>query len=125
MSDKEKRKNIFLAVALAPCAYCGVMISFDNATIDHKTPKALGGNNAHTNLVISCRKCNTIKGAKPFEVWILEIGQKIEKWTFPAPRKKSKTPVSKPDREKILASQLVLREKVREQLRKSKMEQHG
>lgn len=42
------------------CAYC------HNAadTVDHITPKALGGGDEPSNLVAACRACNGRKGAR-------------------------------------------------------------
>jgi 5-methylcytosine-specific restriction endonuclease McrA len=55
------------------CFYCGVKmhrytsIESDNmATIDHITPKAMGGTNRWSNIVCCCLKCNMLKGSN---VW--------------------------------------------------------
>jgi 5-methylcytosine-specific restriction endonuclease McrA len=50
------------------CGVCGVFIpewQFMNTlliTIDHKTPKKLGGSNQLHNLQLTHKKCNSIKG---------------------------------------------------------------
>jgi 5-methylcytosine-specific restriction endonuclease McrA len=45
------------------CAYCGVTDVPLN--IDHIRPRARGGSNRVSNLVLACVPCNTEKGAKP------------------------------------------------------------
>jgi len=42
------------------CIYCG-----ENADqVDHVIARARGGNNDESNLVASCKRCNTLKGAQ-------------------------------------------------------------
>ena len=50
------------------CAYCGT----ENVPLEkeHVVSKAKGGTNAVSNLVLSCRKCNTAKGILPIEVFL-------------------------------------------------------
>lgn len=42
------------------CGYCGQPAS----TVDHIIAKDNGGDDDDANLIASCRKCNSIKGAK-------------------------------------------------------------
>ena len=44
------------------CAYCGAKDV--RLTIDHITPKALGGKSTFENCVASCKPCNSRKGHK-------------------------------------------------------------
>jgi 5-methylcytosine-specific restriction endonuclease McrA len=44
------------------CQYCLQNIAIDDATKDHVYPKSKGGANASSNLVLSCKRCNAIKG---------------------------------------------------------------
>lgn len=48
------------------CAYCGLPFGhFDdeaNPTIDHVTPRSLGGANQPWNKVAACARCNNVKG---------------------------------------------------------------
>lgn len=46
------------------CAYCNKKISLDEATIDHVTPKDLGGQHTWENTVLSCSPCNNKKANK-------------------------------------------------------------
>ena len=44
------------------CVYCGSLLEFDAATLDHVHPLAHGGANAPGNVVLACAKCNRLKG---------------------------------------------------------------
>ncbi|MHB1764733.1 MAG: HNH endonuclease [Gammaproteobacteria bacterium] len=46
------------------CYYCGFDLNANPLEygIDHKTPKNKGGTNDMGNLVLCCRKCNSVKG---------------------------------------------------------------
>lgn len=44
------------------CFYCGKKMAEWNKTIDHIRPLGKGGSNRLSNLVISCKKCNNLKG---------------------------------------------------------------
>lgn len=57
------------------CHYCPrpvrLRITFqihrtDDATIDHKVPRAKGGTNAYDNLLLSCWSCNNAKGDQDY-----------------------------------------------------------
>lgn len=63
------KKRSVLEKTNGRCAYCGVVLSIDNFTIDHVIPKHHGGNNGIENLFASCRLCNTTKGTKTLEQW--------------------------------------------------------
>jgi 5-methylcytosine-specific restriction endonuclease McrA len=44
------------------CQYCGDKVKFEQATLDHIHPVALGGSDRHKeNFAISCFKCNQQK----------------------------------------------------------------
>ena len=45
------------------CQLCGRRITFEDATMDHIIPKAMGGTNDISNLQISCFPCNHLKGS--------------------------------------------------------------
>lgn len=49
------------------CHYCHRFVSGEDATIDHKVPKALGGGNNWENLVPACSSCNGKKGMQSYE----------------------------------------------------------
>lgn len=61
------------------CHYCGVELLFEgdfNAprfrSVDHIKPQARGGKSLLENLVLSCRICNSSKGVKSYEEFILK-----------------------------------------------------
>ena len=45
------------------CYYCGNQIDKQDLTMDHKVPIARGGRSSKSNIVASCKKCNTLKKA--------------------------------------------------------------
>lgn len=50
--------------------YCGTDLRHAeaaNVTLDHLTPRSLGGSNDATNLVTSCRSCNSSRGNRSLE----------------------------------------------------------
>jgi 5-methylcytosine-specific restriction endonuclease McrA len=49
------------------CAYCGV--TGVPLQIEHLVPKARGGTNRVSNLVIACERCTTAKGARTAAEW--------------------------------------------------------
>ena len=54
------KKNIFIRDRFT-CMYCG---SHDNLTIDHITPKSMGGKSTFENCITSCYRCNNKKGSR-------------------------------------------------------------
>lgn len=55
---KDVRGHVFAHDRHA-CRQCGAV---ENLTIDHITPRALGGNNHFKNLATLCEPCNQAKG---------------------------------------------------------------
>lgn len=45
----------------ATCQYCGVIVSTQEYTIDHVTPRCLGGTTVWNNIVCCCVSCNRKK----------------------------------------------------------------
>ena len=69
------RKNLkarLLTAQEGRCKYCGASIT-SRATFDHVKPRALGGRNGASNLVLACPDCNRKKGCKPLHVWMQEL----------------------------------------------------
>ena len=54
------------------CQYCGKRFSYDFLTMDHIIPQCKGGEDSWTNLVTSCKNCNSDKGYKTLR----EFGKK-------------------------------------------------
>ena len=53
-----------------PCAYCGGCAS--DWTLDHITPRVVGGSSKWDNITISCAMCNRRKGSTPLLHFLLE-----------------------------------------------------
>lgn len=43
------------------CAYCGNVFQKNDLNLDHVIPESRGGTTTWTNLVCSCKRCNTLK----------------------------------------------------------------
>jgi len=57
-----------LASSGGECVYCGVIAPL---SVDHVDPVIKGGTNSRDNLLPCCKPCNSSKGAKPVEEWLL------------------------------------------------------
>ena len=57
------------------CPYCGVELLADNRSLDHKTPLSKGGLHTISNLIPCCFKCNSKKGAMPYDQWMQIVNQ--------------------------------------------------
>ena len=44
------------------CHYCDTLVTYDEVQIDHVVARARGGSDAPHNLVLSCPRCNNMKG---------------------------------------------------------------
>ncbi|MGE0324438.1 MAG: HNH endonuclease [Polyangiaceae bacterium] len=55
------RKNLLLRDDHS-CQYCGVKPCLRDLNVDHVLPRSRGGADSWENLVISCRRCNLVKG---------------------------------------------------------------
>jgi 5-methylcytosine-specific restriction endonuclease McrA len=44
------------------CVYCGSLLDFDDATLDHVHPLSHGGAHVAGNVVLACGRCNRLKG---------------------------------------------------------------
>lgn len=55
------RKNLLLRDDYS-CQYCGVKPCLRDLNVDHVLPRSRGGADSWENLVISCRRCNLVKG---------------------------------------------------------------
>ena len=60
------------------CFYCRCKVTqgADDATIDHKTPQALGGSDYDNNLVLACVLCNAEKRNTPFDDYMIIVNQR-------------------------------------------------
>ena len=60
------------------CGYCGKPLKLEETTIDHVVPKCMGGRKIWENCVVSCRKCNEIKGNKSLKESKLKLRKDIK-----------------------------------------------
>lgn len=62
----EKRLALYLRDGLA-CSWCGRGVEEEDITLtlDHLRPVSRGGGNGASNLVTSCRRCNSARGDRP------------------------------------------------------------
>ena len=58
------RKKVLFNRDSWQCQYCGVQLGQREVTIDHVTPRSVGGVTSWRNCVTSCRACNMKKGSK-------------------------------------------------------------
>lgn len=55
------RKAKFQDKRVQPCAYCRRPLTYERATVDHRTPKSRGGLDRRRNFYICCKPCNAHK----------------------------------------------------------------
>lgn len=60
---KQKYGEALYHQANCRCQLCGREITYQDATVDHIIPKAMGGVNDVSNLQIACLACNQLKGS--------------------------------------------------------------
>ena len=53
------------------CYLCLKCIKFGEDSLEHKIPLSCGGTNEYNNLAVACRSCNSSKGAKTTQEYIL------------------------------------------------------
>lgn len=63
------------------CRYCGGSAPDVVLTVDHVTPKALGGPDTPDNLVAACKDCNAGKSStSPGDPLVVDVAQKALEW---------------------------------------------
>lgn len=55
------------------CQLCGKKLTYNQATLDHIIPLAMGGSNSVDNLQLSCIQCNRLKGSILPETFVNRI----------------------------------------------------
>lgn len=63
---------IWLAAFGSECWYCGITLTPEIATVDHRIPICRGGRRTKHNVVPACHRCNCMKGRKTEEEFLLE-----------------------------------------------------
>jgi 5-methylcytosine-specific restriction endonuclease McrA len=72
---RERRLAIYLRDGLS-CVYCGIGLEEGvTLSLDHLTPHSQGGSNKSSNLVTSCRRCNSVRGNRPWKLFTLAVSQ--------------------------------------------------
>jgi hypothetical protein len=61
------------------CQYCGGASNDNILNLDHKHPRAKGGSNRVSNLIISCVTCNEAKNAMLLPEWLSKINRSKSK----------------------------------------------
>lgn len=59
------------------CGYCGSSISLEQGVCDHMVPHSEGGRTEISNLVVSCRDCNELKGKLPYDSWMTIVNSGV------------------------------------------------
>lgn len=78
---QEKRLAIYLRDGLS-CVYCGATIEDGALTLDHVRPIAKGGTNVASNLVTSCKHCNSARGKQSIARFASpEVARRIRRQT--------------------------------------------
>lgn len=62
--NKEQRRLLWNSDASKACKSCGKNLTWENFTIDHIKPHALGGASTLNNATLMCRNCNSKKGKR-------------------------------------------------------------
>jgi 5-methylcytosine-specific restriction endonuclease McrA len=58
-----RQRAAILATTDGHCAYCGIELSLQTMTVDHRKPLIRGGTDDPANLTAACRPCNARKWA--------------------------------------------------------------
>lgn len=66
-------KHILYGLQKGYCNGCKVHFQFRNFHIDHKTPKAKGGQDTDSNLQLLCGHCNSVKGDRPMSYLLAKL----------------------------------------------------
>lgn len=66
---RRKKGKLFGRNSTMPCVYCGCILTFKEATVEHIIPIGKGGPDIIENLTISCKPCNNHRHDIPFDEW--------------------------------------------------------
>lgn len=75
--------HLFQGDKRKPCMWCGNVLEFDSATIEHLTPHSHGGPLSVSNAGLACSPCNQKRGTLPIEdfhasAWLLEKRRQVQ-----------------------------------------------
>lgn len=77
MAYEELRISIKTRDLTSGCVYCGKELN-GLFTIDHVIPICFGGLSTSSNLVLSCKECNTVKGSELHPMYLLKALKYLE-----------------------------------------------
>lgn len=85
--SKEVRERVY-AKADGKCALCGRKLLYEEMTLDHIVPLAMGGADIEKNLQCTCYACNSFKGSilpedfmqRIRQIFMYQMGKKYGKW---------------------------------------------
>jgi 5-methylcytosine-specific restriction endonuclease McrA len=67
------------------CQYCAVRFPTEDLTFDHVLPRSCGGRTTWENIVTSCIRCNSAKGARTPEAAGMKLRRRPRRPTFLPP----------------------------------------
>lgn len=76
VQDYKTHRHTLYGVQEGLCAGCLVMFPFRNMTVDHVVPRSRGGGDHVTNLQLLCGACNSMKGSRSQEEFIVVLKRK-------------------------------------------------
>ncbi len=65
----------------ARCYYCSQSLTKEQTTMDHVVPVSRGGKSTKGNIVVSCKKCNTLKKDMTAFEWVSYLDQLPKQFT--------------------------------------------
>lgn len=111
MDSRDRRRRMMTLIKRTgdACSWCGFAVRLDvdqrharRATVDHLTPRHLGGVNAMTNLAVACAACNETRGDMPVALWREWLDTDGRAWAALAPEERPR--VRRDDVPKAMAS---------------------
>lgn len=57
------------------CHFCRDALNSENISLDHVIPRARGGSNELTNLVLACKDCNNARGCMGYDKFVRLMGK--------------------------------------------------
>jgi len=76
--DRRRLKTaLFRERAAAPCCFCGTMLPFARAQLEHVRPVSRGGTWLLSNLRLSCPTCNNVRKTRGFRAFKAEIRARL------------------------------------------------
>lgn len=84
--------NLFKGRRHAPCMWCGTLLDYEAATLEHLTPKSHGGDYSVENAGIACQTCNQKRGVQSIEEFMSSQWLQLKRQQIHAARKNRRIP---------------------------------